>query len=112
MLKRSPALHVAILSAFLAGQAVSCSGQNSGEISKDLADKQTDSMDFRGGTKKAGIRPVEHAGDSAYPQVTHVLVAQGGDLYETSFTWRVEYTYPGPVTEIAGAIVHVANASG
>jgi hypothetical protein len=90
--------------------AFSCGSQNSGDVSKDLADKLTDSMDFQNGTKKAGTKPLEHAGDTAYPQVTNVLVEQGGSLYETTFTWRVEYTYGGPVTEITGAIVHVASA--
>jgi hypothetical protein len=85
--------------------------QNSGDVSKELADKLTDSMNFANGEKKSGEKPLGHSGDPSYPQISNVIVEQNGNLYESNFKWKAAFDYQGAVTDITGAIVHVASAT-
>jgi hypothetical protein len=47
-----------------------CSSQSTGDVSKELADSLTDSMEFKNGTKVEGSPPPANAGSADHPQIT------------------------------------------
>jgi formylglycine-generating enzyme required for sulfatase activity len=86
---------------------VTCSGQDTGKVSRDLADKLTDAMDFDNGMVVKGEKPLEHRGDPAFPQVISIdapssLIA--GQSFEL-----VLYTDYANNADITGAVVAVRN---
>jgi hypothetical protein len=85
----------------------SCSSsQSAADVATQLADKLTDSLNFNSGSEKTGTAPLEHKGDTAYPQVLSVngntTLTSGGQ-----FAFAVQFTYSN-LSDIAGAIVKVS----
>jgi hypothetical protein len=92
--------------------AWSCSSQNPWEVSKALADKLTDSMDFSGGSKVAGAPPKENAGGTAFPQVASVTYGgpaalKAGDTF--TLTPKTDFANKSLIT---GSVLYVWNKDG
>jgi hypothetical protein len=92
-----------------AGVFFSCTtGQNEEQVAVELADKLTDSMEFKDAQTKTGTPPAENKGSSQHPQIQSMdgtrSMAAGQTLQFNLYT-----DYPLPA-EVKGALVQVLRA--
>jgi hypothetical protein len=83
--------------------------QNAGDVSQDLADKLTDSMDFPGEQVVKGGKPSEHAGSSDYPQITRSDFAASDLQADQKFSVDLYTSYDK--ADLEGVIVYIPPAS-